>query len=226
MKWINITLQKNVNYLDSSFTYWSGIIWQDNFGIWNVRGLIKLKNVCSLFKSRVETNHRRIVRQILLKYLFFSRQYTILLMLEAGNISWRLDELVLRKVHFRMGRHELLEHVLLFLLVGRRQTHLLLPLVVHHLLHLRPERKEIVVCIPLKTKSQFKMKHCSVNKFGFYTRVSWERVKNANWQSWEIAETIFRKYGNTFGYSCTENRIYYYEALWITKMNFWIYHWL
>lgn len=41
----------------------------------------------------------------------------------------------LRKVHLGMLRLELLQNILLLLLLARRQSHLLLPLVKHHLLH-------------------------------------------------------------------------------------------
>ena len=44
-------------------------------------------------------------------------------------------EFAFRKIHLGMLLHKLFEHVLLLLLVRGGQAHLLLPLVVHHLLH-------------------------------------------------------------------------------------------
>lgn len=44
----------------------------------------------------------------------------------------------IRKVHLGMLRLELLQQLQLLLLVTRRLPHLLLPLVIHHLLHHRP----------------------------------------------------------------------------------------
>ena len=47
-------------------------------------------------------------------------------------------ELALRKVHLRMGLHELLQLILLLKLVTRRETLLFLSHVKHHLLDCRP----------------------------------------------------------------------------------------
>ena len=53
----------------------------------------------------------------------------------ADEISLQLVELAVGEVHLRMSFHELLQRVLLLLLVAGGFAHLLLPLVVHHLLH-------------------------------------------------------------------------------------------
>lgn len=46
----------------------------------------------------------------------------------------RSIEFAIRKIHFGMLFHEFLQHILLLLFVARRQSHLFLSLVVHHLL--------------------------------------------------------------------------------------------
>ena len=53
----------------------------------------------------------------------------------ADEISLKLVELAVGEVHLGMSFHELLQRVLLLLLVAGGFAHLLLPLVVHHLLH-------------------------------------------------------------------------------------------
>lgn len=49
-----------------------------------------------------------------------------------------LAQLCIREVHLRMLCLELLQHFQLLLLITRRLSHLLLPLIIHHLLHHGP----------------------------------------------------------------------------------------